>query len=304
MAHDFEVAGVLDSLNRADPGRWHLVRRLGGGRKTGAWLVEDRDGSRAVLKWHPMASTRPDLDGTAALVARARARGWPTPAWLAWGLDGRRRPYVLAELVAGEHLDAMDDVTLDALLAVLDRQRGLAGRSGTDWAGYTRRAVFLDGSAWRAVLRCLSPQALAAGEAIARRAAPFRDVRLPGTDLVHMDFGLQNVLFRDGQVAAVVDLEGVGRGPVGIDVATLLFSVHGRDAAPEPVLARLAEYAVDRDGPEVTTVCLAGALFDWCVYATRGWEPQAVTAYLLRAASLFDRVAATPGLRGRQEPSS
>lgn len=82
MAHDLEVAGVLDSLNRADPGRWHLVRRLGGGRKTGAWLVEDRDGSQAVLKWHPVASTRQALDGTAALVARAR--GWEPAAVTAY----------------------------------------------------------------------------------------------------------------------------------------------------------------------------------------------------------------------------
>ena len=291
MADDFEAAGVLDSLNRAGQGTWHLVCRLRGGRKTGAWVVEDREGVRAVLKWHPKASTRWELDGTAALVARARARGWPTPAWLAWGLDGWRRPYVLAELVAGEVLDAMDDVALDALLAVLERQRGLAGTAGADWVGYARRAVFGDGSAWRAALRRQSPEALEAGEAIARRAAPFRDVQLPGADLVHMDFGLHNVLFRNGEVAAVVDLEGVGRGPVAIDVATLLFSVHGSDAAPEPVLARLAAYAVDRDGPAVATVCLASALFDWCVFATGGWEPEAVTAYLLRAASLFERLA-------------
>jgi hypothetical protein len=188
VADDFEVAGVLDTLNRAGQGTWHL----GGGRKTGAWVAEDRDGVRAVLKRHSSASTRRDLDGTAPLVARARARGWPTPTWLAWGLDRRRRPYVLAELVAGEHLDALDDVALDALLAVLDRQ---------------------------------------------------------------------------------------------------LFSVHGRHAAPEPVLTRLAACAIDRDGAAVTTVCLASALFDWCVFATSGWEPEAVTAYLLKAASLFERLS-------------
>jgi Ser/Thr protein kinase RdoA (MazF antagonist) len=292
VADEFEVAGVLDSLNRADRGTWHVVRRLGGGRKTGAWVVEDHDGGRAVLKWYQAASTRRDLDRTAALVARARARGWPTPTWLAWGADGQRRPYVLAELVAGEHLDVMDDVALDALLAVLDRQRGLAGPAGADRACDAWRAVFADGCAWRAALRRQSPRALEAGEAIARRAAPFHGIRLPGTDLVHMDFGLHNVLFRNGEVAAVVDLEGVGRGPVAIDVATLLFSVHGRDAAPEPVLTRLAAYAVDRDGAAVATVCLASALFDWCVFAIRGWEPAAVTAYLLKAASLFDRLAA------------
>jgi hypothetical protein len=130
VADDFEVADVLDTLNRAGQGTWHLAYRLGGGRKTGAWVAEDRDGVRAVLKRHSSASTRRALDGTAALVARARARGWPTPAWLAWGLDRRRRPYVLAELVAGEHLDALDDVALDALLAMLDRQPGLAGPAG------------------------------------------------------------------------------------------------------------------------------------------------------------------------------
>jgi Ser/Thr protein kinase RdoA (MazF antagonist) len=291
VADDLEVAGVLDSLNRAERGTWRLADRLGGGRKTGAWVVEDRGRVRAVLKWHPLASTRRDLDGTAALVACARARGWPTPAWLAWGLDGRRRPYVLAELVAGEHVQAMDDGALDALLAVLERQRGLAGAAGADRAGDAWRAVFGDGSAWRAALRRQSLQALEAGEAIARRAAPFRGVRLPGADLVHMDFGLHNVLFRNGEVAAVVDLEGLGRGPAAIDVATLLFSVHGRDAASEPVLTRLAAYAVDHDGVAVTTVCLASALFDWCVFATGGWQPAEVTAYLVKAATLFERLA-------------
>jgi len=141
---------------------------------------------------------------------------------------------------------------------VLERQRGLAGMAGADWAGYARRAVFGDGSAWRAALRRQSPEALEAGEAIARRAAPFRDAQLSGADLVHMDFGLHNVLFRSGEVVAVVDLEGVGRGPVAVDVAT---------------------------------VCLASALFDWCVFATGGWEPEAVTAYLLRAASPFELLA-------------
>ena len=95
---------------------------------------------------------------------------------------------------------------------MLERQRGLAGTAGADWVGYARRAVFGDGSAWRAALRRQSPEALEAGEAIARRAAPFRDAQLSGADLVHMDFGLHNVLFRSGEVAAVVDLEGVGRG--------------------------------------------------------------------------------------------
>jgi len=33
------------------------------------------------------------------------------------------------------------------------------------------------------------------------------------------------------------------------------------------------------------------SLFDWCVFATDGWQPAAVTAYLLKAAPLFERLA-------------
>jgi hypothetical protein len=62
VADDSEVAGVLDSLNRKDQGTWHLVCRLAGGRKTGAWVVEDRDRVRAVLKWHRPSASKKDLD--------------------------------------------------------------------------------------------------------------------------------------------------------------------------------------------------------------------------------------------------
>jgi hypothetical protein len=86
---------------------------------------------------------------------------------------------------------------------------------------------------------------LEAGEAIARRAAPYRAVRLPDSDLVHMD---------------------------------------------SACTTGLVAHAVDRDGVPVLAVCLASALFDWCIFATGGWEPDAVASYLTRAASLFDRL--------------
>lgn len=286
---DAEAEDALDRLNREWRGTWRLVGRLGGGRKTGAWIVEDADGARAVLKWHASATDRRHVDDMAGLVARARDGGWPTPAWFAWGLDGRRRPCVVTELIEGAVVERMDEGVLDALLDVVERQRGLAGSAGVDWAAYALRSVFEDGSGWRAVLRRRSPAALEAGEAIARRVAPYRGVRLPDTDLVHMDLGLHNVLFRMGEVAAVVDLEGLGRGAVAIDLATLLFSAHGAGAAAEPVLARLVAHAVDRDGVPVLAVCLASALFDWCIYGTGGWEPDAIASFLARATSLFDR---------------
>lgn len=77
-----------------------------------------------------------------------------------------------------------------------------------------------------------------------------------------------------------------------MDIATLLFSALAGRSSSEAVLTRLAGHAPDRDRPAVTTVCLASALFDRCVYVTSGVGPQAVTAWLLRAAATpFDLLA-------------
>jgi aminoglycoside phosphotransferase (APT) family kinase protein len=284
------AAELLATASRTDGRTWRLVGRLDGGRKAGAWEVQDRDGNRAVLKWFPYAGSPSRLEESAALVRRARAAGWPTPAWHSWGVTGEGRPYVLTEYVEGEAPERLDDSLLDALLDVVERQRHIAGSSSQDWAAYIWRSVFSDSSRWRAALARHSPDAQAAGDSIARLAAPFAGVRLADGDLVHMDFGLQNLLVRNGALVAVVDLEGIGRGAAAIDLVTLLFSAHGNQAATERTLDRLVAHALARDGGPVLSVCLAGALFDWCIYATGGWEPAAVAAYLVRAASLFARL--------------
>jgi hypothetical protein len=285
-----EAVGLLAIASRTSRRTWQLVGRLDGGRRTGAWEVRDRDDNRAALKWYPYPCSPSRLEESAALVRRARAAGWPTPAWHCWGVVGEGRPYVLTEYVEGNAPDRLDDRLLDALLDTIERQRGLAGRCGQDWAADAWRSVFGDGSRWRAALARHSPEALAAGETIARVVAPFVGVRLPDADLVHTDFGLQNLLVRNGALVAVIDVEGIGRGSAATDLATLVFSVHGNNAATERILDRLVTHALARDGGPVLSVCLAGALFDWCIFATDGWDEAAVAAYLMRAASLFERL--------------
>lgn len=281
------VEAAVDLANCENRRGWRLVGGLAGGGQTGAWEVEE-DGERAVLKLLHCRCSLPQLDDKAALILRARSWGWPTPAWLAWGLDGDGHPYTVTEFVAGEHPGRLDDVVLDALLDVTDRQRRIAAGSGVERAD-ARWSVFAEGSArWRSALARHSPEAQAAGEAIARLAAPFRDATLSETDLVHRDLGLHNVLFRAGNVAGIVDVEGIGQGAAAIDVATLLFSAHGSDLAEERVLERLMAYAIAADGVGALAVCLAAALFDWAIFGTSGWEPDAVVAFLDKAAVLFE----------------
>jgi aminoglycoside phosphotransferase (APT) family kinase protein len=285
--HDARRAGtLLDLLNRDHRTAWTLVGRLRNGRQTGAWEIEDSS-QRAALKMLHRRSSCGYLDDMAALIATARSRGWPTPVWHAWGLDNEGHPYTLTEFVEGEHPERLDDAVLDELLDVIERQRGIAGRSRIDWAD-ARQSVFGDGSRWRSALDHHSPAARAAGEAIARLARPFQDVDLPDCDLVHTDFGLHNVLFRDGRAVAVVDVEGIGSGCATIDLATLLFGAHW-EAAEECVLDRLVAHAVARDGAPALAVCLASSLFDWAIFATSGWKPDEVVAFLEKSALLFQR---------------
>ncbi len=107
--------------------------------------------------------------------------------------------------------ERLDEATLDALLAATEIQRGLATTGAINRSVQAANSVFHDTRRWRSVLAGLCSEALEAGEVIARTVEPFRGIELPAVDLVHMDFGLHNVLFRDRALAAVVDLEGLGR---------------------------------------------------------------------------------------------
>jgi hypothetical protein len=283
---------VLAIVNDGEGSRksWQLSDRLVGGLKTGAWKVRDRDGKMGVLKGYEFQCPAKHVEGWAALVATARAAGWPTPEWHAWGVDRRGHPYTLVDFVEGEPPQRMDEATLDALVAATEIQRGLAAGYAVNKSAEAWSSVFHNTRRWKSVLARQSPEALRAGEAIARKAEPFRDIELPAADLVHADFGLHNVLFRDRALVAVVDLAGLSRGTVSIDLVTMLFAAHATGAYEESALQRLVEHALRRDGAPVVTVALASALFDWVVYATGRLDAAEVTSFLVTATSLFDRL--------------
>jgi hypothetical protein len=46
---------------------------------------------------------------------------------------------------------------------------------------------------------------------------------------------------------------------------------------------------VARDGAPALAVCLASSLFDWAIFATSGWKPDEVVAFLEKSALLFQR---------------
>ncbi|WP_157987900.1 aminoglycoside phosphotransferase family protein [Jiangella endophytica] len=217
-----DAESVLAEVNAGHGPRWSLVRPLDGGFQTGAWLLADRSGRSAVLKWGPDRDWAPQVVRAATAVARVRAAGYPTPAWYAVGRTRGGGAYQVQEYVRGRALDTVDPRQATALIDVLERQAGLGPDPRRDWSAYVRN-LLTDG--WPA----LSYPVAAAGPAGRRFVAECErqlpagpPANLPAADLVHGDFRPGNVLFEGGRVSGVVDIEALGCGTRAYDYATLL----------------------------------------------------------------------------------
>jgi aminoglycoside phosphotransferase (APT) family kinase protein len=187
------------------------------GRRT--WLADGEPGL-VIVK----ASANPFAAARSAWAQRALAalagRGYPVPRMLWHGLLGSWSLVVL-ERLPGEPLQALDDSTLDALLALVELQRDLVvDPGGWDTAEWIERILFDRWEGWW-------PAAEAAAPETSRRlhafVEPARGYRLPGGDLVHGDLNLSNVLAEGGTITGVVDWDAIGYGSRASDLAGLLF---------------------------------------------------------------------------------
>jgi aminoglycoside phosphotransferase (APT) family kinase protein len=91
--------------------------------------------------------------------------------------------------------------------------------------------------------------------------APYRDVDLPGGDLVHGDFNTSNVLAQHGEISGVIDVDACGSGTRAVDYAWLLRGAYVEGAEPAMITTiRQAGEAVA--GPGVLAICAAATAFD------------------------------------------
>lgn len=127
---------VLEEANAQHQTFWHLHGRLTGGYQSGAYLITDPAGERAVLKWSGSREWAPTVFAAAPVVASARAAGWPTPAWLAVGRTANGHAYQVQEFVEGTAQETITHAWLDQTLPAVAKQAGM-GRDGMrDWSRY------------------------------------------------------------------------------------------------------------------------------------------------------------------------
>jgi aminoglycoside phosphotransferase (APT) family kinase protein len=108
------TAEVVAHVNSTHGTLYQLVRRLAGGMQSGAFELSDGS-SKVVLKWSEDPGWAHRVFRAAELVRKARAAGYPTPAWLGVGTTPAGSPYQLQEYVDGTPL--IDARSLDLDLA-------------------------------------------------------------------------------------------------------------------------------------------------------------------------------------------
>jgi phosphotransferase family enzyme len=233
--------------------------RLPGG-NAGAAAAHRADGTPVVLTyWDAVTAGRSAL--IADLVGRLTAAGYPVPGYDLVPLGTGAA--VLAERVDGSPGARPTPELVERVLQLTDLQADLVARpSGRladlhltgDGTGYCLHGPLRQHSA--------DSLALLAWIEEVGRDAPADAFR--GTDVVHYDLHLENVLVRPDQtVAAVVDWAGVRVGDRALDLVTFGFDVTQRGGDPAPVRARLT--AADPVRVRAYVAHLALRYVDWSI---------------------------------------
>jgi aminoglycoside phosphotransferase (APT) family kinase protein len=252
---------VVAELNVALGTKYGLVRELTGGLQSSAYELTDGE-ARVVLKWTHDASWAPRVRRAADLVRRARAVGYPTPAWLAVGTTAAGSPYQLQEFVPGLPLrdaSTLDETLARELIAICETQRDLVPEDGVSWSTYSRGVVYDD---WDGVWERVRGYGGEAAELLERYdvlCRPYRGHSLPEDDLVHGDLNVGNLIVDNGRIAGIVDIEAAGGGSRAYDLISLATSA-ARDGSHAGVDELFLEAALRAGGRAAVAVC-AGSGF-------------------------------------------
>src|SRR3989442_4745425 len=270
-----DVLGLLAKINSEHSMRWTLVGKLAGGYQQGAYELTDGAGARAVLKWHTGHLPAKQLQETARAIEDARARGWPSSKWLAYGRLPNDGAYIVEELVAGERPNRLDGLLLERLLDTVRMQAGARPVTDQDWSGYIERCVFQGAADLVARMR-ERPETATLQHRLEQLTGGTHGIRLPSDDLVQGDFVLNNIVVREGQ-PYLLDAAHAGKGTRAYDLATLLMETTVRDDYVAPSIKdqrRLERECVALVGRPGFLVCVACRIMHLLVFGGVNWSEE------------------------------
>jgi hypothetical protein len=250
-------------VNQATSTTWTLDSRFALGALAGAWRVCIGDAT-AVLKWHDPSSNVPYNPDAPAIVEYLRAARYPTPEWLAAGTSDDGLRWSLQDFVDGAPLGELDLGSVGVFIDLVDQQRSLRLPTTFNWNRYVRDHVFATHASHAGLagggpnVRELLRRALALAE-------PYRAHELPLDEMVHCDLNVSNLLMRNGELVAVVDIDAAGRGCAAYDL--LSPAVNGVSWSSDPrAVERLVSHGLETYSQETIAViaaCLLIGTTNW-----------------------------------------
>ncbi len=256
---------VLSEANHKHDTQFRLHHRFDDGVQSGVWLLTDEAGRRAVLKWSPTRTWAHQIEHDAEGVAKIRAAGYPTPAWLAVGTSTDGFGYQVQEFVTGHSPIQVTVNEAWLLIDLLETHAGLDPDPQRCWSQFVTARMADRREDLRQQAAETGPTGRRLVNACERLLAAHGPVTLPTGDLVHGDFRPGNILVHADRVSGVIDIEALGSGTRAFDYATLL-SAH--DIAPDAV-QMLCTAGEQVAGPGVLAYCFAQVALDLTVFVYR-----------------------------------
>ncbi len=263
------IAKLSDALGQT----YRLVGRLPGG-ETGAYEIAGPAGERLVAKWEADAATQVLRREGALLSERLRQHaGWPVPRQRVH--LGKGLLFVLQDFMPGEPVDYLTGHLLEELLELHRRRLRLAEpQDANRWPEALITTLITGGngychheSLWRHNAR--TAKVVANIEALGRCLSP---ADLPGSDVLHWDFHLGNMLQEKGNLSAIVDTDFAVVGDATFDLMALALSSL-TTACEGHVRESLFSAAFDELGPLQAQAYLSHLLLrhlDWSIRRHRG----------------------------------
>jgi len=282
-----EVGALVDLINTRHGTSWSVVGRIPGGSQQGAHALRNAEGERAVLKWHTGNIRAEKLPQTAQIIEAARARGWPTSRWLAFGALPAESAYIIEELIDGVTPTVIDAPLLDRLLAANRVQAGLEPRTDQDWSAYIHQVLFDPDPQGDLARLHARPATAAFATRLEALTASARGVALPTADLVHGDFTPRNMIVRDG-TPYLVDAAHAGKGTRAYDLAVLAIDSQWTDPSGDGQ-RRVLDEALALVGGRGLRLCLAARMILLLEWGGRHW-PADVPKATDRCGALLEMV--------------
>lgn len=284
-----ETLRVLRYVNQRHDAHWRLEEVLAEDARGSTWAIRDSGGRPAVLKWATRRDWAPQVMRAAATVAHARAHGYPTPEWLAYGTTEDGLPYDVQDWVAGAPLRGLGADSAALITGLVASQDGIAPVTDQNWSQHVSRVVFANEFGLRDRVAQFSPATRLAVSAVGELCARHVELALPDDDLVHGDLSWQNIIIDGDQISGVVDAESLGRGTRVVDLVTPLRQAYvlGSDDLGR---RHLLEAAAETEGQGVLVLCVGCDVINILAFGIDNW-PDRVDLVARQLQTLLEDVA-------------